>query len=102
MKAPKFTPIVPAHYNTLSITPIEAIESWGLGFCLGNTVKYIARAGKKNPAKVIEDLEKAKWYLERQITFIQNQKSSTERAHTSSGWKARNGSRQKSSRSQKR
>lgn len=46
---------------------IKVIEAWSLGFNLGNTVKYISRAGKKDPAKEIEDLEKAKWYLEREI-----------------------------------
>jgi hypothetical protein len=57
----------PAHYGGAD-NPYEAIkviEAWGLGFCLGNTVKYISRAGKKG-AK-IEDLRKAAWYLERQI-----------------------------------
>ena len=46
---------------------IDAIEAWGLGFCLGNAIKYIARAGKKDPAKTLEDLRKARWYLEREI-----------------------------------
>jgi hypothetical protein len=59
----------PDHYG--GDTPYEAIkviEAWGLGFCLGNTVKYISRAGKKDPGKEIEDLEKACWYLQRRIT----------------------------------
>jgi hypothetical protein len=45
---------------------IKVIEAWGLGFHLGNAVKYLSRAGKKasNP---IEDLEKAKWYIDREI-----------------------------------
>lgn len=43
---------------------INVIEAWGLGFCLGNVIKYVARAGKKDPAKGLEDLEKASWYLE--------------------------------------
>lgn len=47
---------------------IKVIENWGLGFHLGNTVKYISRAGKKGgPEKEVEDLEKALWYLERRI-----------------------------------
>ena len=46
---------------------IKVIEAWGLGFCPGNAVKYISRAGKKNPQKEIEDLEKAIWYLNREI-----------------------------------
>ena len=44
---------------------IKVIEAWDLGFHLGNAIKYISRAGKKGDA--IEDLEKAKWYIERQI-----------------------------------
>jgi len=44
---------------------IKVIEAWDLGFCLGNTLKYIARCGHKN--NDIEDLEKARWYLDREI-----------------------------------
>ena len=57
----------PPHYGGAD-NPYEAIkviEAWGLGFCLGNTVKYIARAGKKDAT--IQDLQKAAWYLNRQI-----------------------------------
>lgn len=57
----------PLHYGGAD-NPYEAIkviEAWGLGFCLGNTVKYISRAGRKGDA--IEDLEKARWYLDREI-----------------------------------
>lgn len=60
-------PIRPAHYTALDPEPIKAIEGWGLGFCLGNCVKYLARAGRKDPAKEIEDCEKAAWYLNRHI-----------------------------------
>lgn len=62
----------PSHYNSGKIEVIEAIEDWALSFHLGNAVKYIARAGKKNPDKLIEDLEKAIWYVRRQID-ISNQ-----------------------------
>lgn len=57
----------PPHYGGAD-SPYEAIkviEAWGLGFCLGNTVKYISRAGKKGAA--LEDLKKARWYLDREI-----------------------------------
>ncbi len=59
----------PQHYGGAD-NPYEAIkviEAWGLGFALGNTVKYISRAGKKDPSKTLEDLEKALWYLKREI-----------------------------------
>ena len=55
----------PLHYTHGDIEPIDAIEAWGLGFCLGNVVKYIARAGHKGDR--LEDLKKARWYLEREI-----------------------------------
>lgn len=51
---------------------IKVIEAWGLGFHLGNTVKYISRAGKKDPDKEIQDLEKAVWYLQRYIDNLKN------------------------------
>lgn len=59
----------PDHYNQGNIEVIDAIEDWKLNFHLGNAVKYIARAGKKDPAKKIEDLKKALWYVERQIKY---------------------------------
>ena len=49
---------------------IKVIEAWKLDFCLGNVVKYVCRAGKKNPQTEIEDLMKAKEYLERKIQFL--------------------------------
>lgn len=64
----------PAHYGGAD-NPYEAIkviEAWGLGFCLGNTVKYISRAGKKGAA--IEDLKKAVWYLNRHIEAMERAK----------------------------
>ena len=46
---------------------IKVIEAWRLDFCLGNAVKYISRAGKKDPGKELEDLRKAAWYVQRRI-----------------------------------
>lgn len=60
-------PISPKHYNRLDPEPIEVIEAWNLGFHLSNVIKYIARAGEKDPSKEIEDLKKAAWYLDRRI-----------------------------------
>lgn len=58
----------PSHYGGDSTyETIKVIEAWGLGFNLGNTVKYISRAGKKPTATSIKDLEKARWYLDRDI-----------------------------------
>lgn len=58
----------PAHYNTGRIEVIDAIEDWRLGFCLGNAVKYIARAAHKGHE--LEDLKKAAWYLQREIARL--------------------------------
>ncbi len=57
----------PAHYGGEDNTyeAIKVIEAWGLGFCLGNTVKYIARAEHKGATT--QDLKKALWYLQREI-----------------------------------
>ena len=59
----------PAHYGGADNTyeAIKVIETWQLDFCLGNVVKYISRAGKKDPTKELEDLKKAAWYLDRRI-----------------------------------
>jgi hypothetical protein len=57
----------PKHYNAGKIELIEAIEDWKLCYHLGNALKYIARAGKKDASKYAEDLEKARWYLQRAI-----------------------------------
>ena len=61
----------PPHYGG-GENPYEAIkviEAWGLGFCLGNVVKYLARAGKKGA--LVEDLKKARWYLDREIARLE-------------------------------
>jgi hypothetical protein len=56
----------PPHYQSAAgIEAIDVIEAFDLGFCLGNTVKYVLRAGKKGDA--LEDLKKAAWYLAREI-----------------------------------
>jgi hypothetical protein len=49
---------------------IKVIEAWGLGFSLGNAVKYIMRAGKKESASQLEDLRKANWYVQREIDRV--------------------------------
>lgn len=57
----------PSHYNSGQYEVIDVIDDWQLNFELGNAVKYIARAGKKDESKTIEDLEKAIWYIQREI-----------------------------------
>lgn len=60
----------PSHYTDGKIEVIDFIEDKGLNFHKGNAVKYIARAGKKDPTKEAEDLCKAVWYLNREIDRI--------------------------------
>jgi len=62
----------PPHYVFSAIEPIDAIEAWQLGFCLGNAVKYIARAAHKG--RLLEDLKKARWYLDREITRLEDER----------------------------
>lgn len=59
----------PAHYNADGIEVIDVIEAFGLGFRLGNVVKYILRADRKE--QPVEDLRKARWYLDREIAWRQ-------------------------------
>ena len=60
----------PQHY-VQGIEPIDVIESWDLNFSLGNAIKYILRSPYKG--KQIEDLEKARWYLDREIERLKNE-----------------------------
>lgn len=55
----------PSHYTQGKYEVIDVIEDWNLGFNLGNAIKYIGRAGHKDD--IVQDLEKAKWYIEREI-----------------------------------
>lgn len=67
----------PKHYTDTKIEVIDYIEDKNLGFCLGNAIKYISRAGRKQSAalgekeKAIQDLQKAIWYIERRIRELQ-------------------------------
>lgn len=68
----------PKHYNKGNIEVIDYIEDQNLGFCLGNAIKYISRAGSKQDfegqdqiTKTVEDLRKAIWYIERRIMEIE-------------------------------
>lgn len=61
----------PKHYNTGKIEVIEVIEDQKLDYHLGNVVKYVLRAGKKDASKEVEDLKKAAWYLNRRIEVVE-------------------------------
>ena len=62
----------PSHYADRKIEVIDYIEDCGFGeaFCLGNVIKYVSRAGHKDPTKKLEDLQKAQWYLNRCIEAL--------------------------------
>jgi len=59
----------PSHYNQGKIEVITAIEDWDLNFSEGNVVKYVAR--HRHKGKPLEDLKKAKWYIERLIKTVE-------------------------------
>ena len=61
----------PSHYNQGKIEVIDAIEDWDLNFCEGNVIKYVAR--HRHKSEPLEDLRKAKWYLERLIMSIEHE-----------------------------
>jgi predicted ArsR family transcriptional regulator len=62
----------PAHYKAGGIETIDFIEAKGLGYNLGNVIKYVSRADHKG--KKLEDLKKAQWYLNREITNMEKPK----------------------------
>ncbi len=57
----------PKHYNE-GLEAIDVIESWDLNFNVGNVIKYMLRAPHKGDE--VQDLEKAKWYLDRHLENI--------------------------------
>lgn len=61
----------PKHYTDGKIEVIDFIEDKKLGFHLGNVVKYVSRSGKKDESKTVEDLKKARWYLDRKIEKLE-------------------------------
>ena len=64
----------PSHYTDGKFDVIDYIEDKDLGFCLGNAIKYIIRAGKKDQRKEVENLLKAIWYISRKIEQISKEK----------------------------
>lgn len=59
----------PPHYTFGKIEVIDVIEDWGLSFHLAQVVKYVARA--KHKGNELEDLRKARFYLNRLITSLE-------------------------------
>jgi hypothetical protein len=64
----------PTHYRPGTYEAINVIQAWKLDFALGNVIKYVCRAGLKDPEKNIEDLNKALAYLKAHIQYKENQR----------------------------
>ena len=62
----------PDHYCFSEIEPKDAIRDWNLGFNLGNVVKYVVRAGRKDGNTALDDLRKARQYINFEIDYIIN------------------------------
>lgn len=71
----------PSHYTDgRKYEPVKVIQDWELDFCLGNVVKYVSRAGRKDPTRAIEDLEKARQYLTFKIDALREQPRRSEQS----------------------
>lgn len=64
----------PSHYTDGKIEVIDFIEDKCLNYHRGNALKYLCRAGKKDPEKEVEDLQKAVWYINREIWRLEAQR----------------------------
>lgn len=68
---PANDPVNPNHYRELgAYSALHVVEKWGLNYLLGNSLKYMQRAGKKPGATALTDLRKARWYLQRQLHIL--------------------------------
>lgn len=63
----------PKHYCFSKYEPRKVIREWGLNFNLGCVIKYLARAGRKDGNTILEDLLKAREYIDFEIEAIQEE-----------------------------
>lgn len=68
----------PAHYTFGKIEVLEAITDWQLNFSRGSAVKYLVRAGRKDPATEIQDLKKAAYFIAREIERLEKRQAAAE------------------------
>lgn len=68
-------PINPDHYKAGGIEVADVADAYDLNRWRTLALKYILRAGRKDPAKTVEDLEKSVWYLNREIGRLKGEKS---------------------------
>lgn len=73
----------PGHYTSGKIEVWDFVVDQKLNYCCGNVVKYICRAGRKDPTKHLEDLQKAKEYLNKEIETVRKYKHATARLSAS-------------------
>ena len=67
----------PSHYTSGGIEAIDYIQAklgddGCVSYCLGNVLKYVSRAGKKDISAETEDLKKAQWYLNKAILISED------------------------------
>ena len=67
--------IKPKYYNDTKIQPWDVIEDWDLNFNMGSCLKYIRRAGKKEGNSKLQDLNKIKTYVEREIMITEKREN---------------------------
>ena len=67
---------IPDHY-AVNPEPVKVIQAWGLNFCLGNVIKYVARAGRKVGNSKRQDIEKAIVYLQIELDSLEEEESMT-------------------------
>lgn len=65
------TPTNSRYYDDGGISAFDFIQAKDLNFALGNVIKYVSRAGRKNPETLLEDLQKARWYLDAEIDRVE-------------------------------
>jgi hypothetical protein len=62
----------PAHYSFSDLQPWDVIDAWGVDYYLGNVLKYICRAGRKSPDRLV-DLNKALHYLQKEVELAERE-----------------------------
>jgi hypothetical protein len=70
----------PSHYGGKNnpLEHIKVVEALGWDYWIGNCTKYLWRAGRKDTTKVLEDLKKAKFYLDAKIEMMERQNANTD------------------------
>jgi Protein of unknwon function (DUF3310) len=63
----------PSHYARFIIEPVTFINANGIGFNRGNSIKYLCRAGHKDATAEIDDLKKARRYIDIEIETLERQ-----------------------------